>query len=84
MLRVLLRHFYPSQVLDMLSETRAELDEFHQASKELEAELESELARTEKAQEELQAKVYRAEHERDEWKVRSNGCIGFHFDLIAY
>ncbi|KAF5312493.1 hypothetical protein D9619_003169 [Psilocybe cf. subviscida] len=57
-----------NEVLDMLSETRAELDEFHQASKELEAELESELARTEKAQEELQAKVYRAEHERDEWK----------------
>jgi predicted nucleic acid-binding Zn-ribbon protein len=68
----------------MLSETRAELDEFHQASKELEAELESELARTEKAQEDLQAKVYKAEHERDEWKVRSNNCIHYHFDLIHY
>ena len=55
----------------MLSETRAELDEFHQASKELEAELESELQRTEKSQHELQNKVVRAENERDEWKVRS-------------
>jgi len=53
----------------MLSETRAELDDFHQASKELEAELESELQRTEKAQQELQTKVVRADHERDEWKV---------------
>lgn len=54
----------------MLAETRAELDDFHQASKELEAELESELQRTEKAQQDLQAKVIRAESERDEWKVR--------------
>ncbi|KAH9486810.1 Nuclear distribution protein nudE-like protein 1 [Psilocybe cubensis] len=57
-----------NEVLDMLAETRAELDEFHQASKELEAELESELARTEKSQQELQTKVSKAEHERDEWK----------------
>ncbi|PPQ89406.1 hypothetical protein CVT25_002224 [Psilocybe cyanescens] len=57
-----------NEVLDMLSETRTELDEFHQASKELEAELESELQRTEKSQQELQTKVARAEHERDEWK----------------
>ena len=55
---------------DMLAETRAELDDFHQASKELEAELENELQRTEKAQKDLQAKVIRAEGERDEWKVR--------------
>lgn len=58
------------QVVDMLAETRTELDDFHQASKELEAELESELQRTEKAQQELQAKVSRATNERDEWKVR--------------
>lgn len=56
----------------MLTETRAELDDFHQASKELEAELESELQRTEKAQQDLQAKANRAENERDEWKVRFN------------
>jgi hypothetical protein len=54
----------------MLTETRTELDDFHQASKELEAELENELQRTEKAQQQLQAKVTRAENERDEWKVR--------------
>ena len=54
----------------MLAETRAELDDFHQASKELEAELENELERTEKAQQNLQAKVIKAEDERDEWKVR--------------
>lgn len=53
----------------MLAETRTELDEFHQASKELEAELESELQRTEKAQQELQSKVIRSGIERDEWKV---------------
>jgi nuclear distribution protein NudE len=58
------------QVVDMLTETRGELDDFHQASKELEAELENELQRTEKAQQHLQAKVTRAENERDEWKVR--------------
>lgn len=53
----------------MLSETRQELDDFHQASKELEAELESELARTEKSQKDLMMKVSRAETERDDWKV---------------
>ncbi|KAF8807517.1 hypothetical protein BYT27DRAFT_7097796 [Phlegmacium glaucopus] len=57
-------------VVDMLAETRAELDDFHQASKELEAELENELQRTEKAQQDLQAKVVRAEGERDEWKTK--------------
>lgn len=53
----------------MLAETKAELDEFHHASKELEAELESELARTEQAQQDLKIKVSRAESERDDWKV---------------
>ncbi|PPR00646.1 hypothetical protein CVT24_000869 [Panaeolus cyanescens] len=57
-----------NEVLDMLSETRQELDDFHQASKELEAELESELARTEKSQKDLMMKVSRAETERDDWK----------------
>ncbi|KAJ3496693.1 hypothetical protein NLJ89_g10448 [Agrocybe chaxingu] len=59
-----------NEVVDMLAETRAELDDFHQASKELEAELENELQRTEKAQQELQAKVVRSENERDEWKAK--------------
>ncbi|KAK7058858.1 NADH:ubiquinone oxidoreductase [Paramarasmius palmivorus] len=58
------------KVADMLTETRAELDDFHTASKELEAELESELARTEKAQQELKIKVARAEGEKEEWKSK--------------
>ncbi|TFK30553.1 hypothetical protein FA15DRAFT_662529 [Coprinopsis marcescibilis] len=59
-----------NEVLDMLSETKAELDEFHAASKELEAELEAELARTERAQQDLKVKVSRAETERDDWKSK--------------
>jgi nuclear distribution protein NudE len=54
----------------MLAETRAELDDFQQSSKELEEELEAELERTEKAQKDLLVKASRAESERDEWKVR--------------
>ncbi|TFK41042.1 hypothetical protein BDQ12DRAFT_678787 [Crucibulum laeve] len=59
-----------NEVLDMLAETRTELDDFHHASKELEAELESELQRTEKAHQDLKVKVARAETERDEWKTK--------------
>ena len=43
----------------MLAETRAELDDFHHSSKELEEELERELERTEKAQQELDRVVGR-------------------------
>lgn len=57
------------EVADMLSETRAELDEFHTSSKELEEELIKEIERTEKAQQDLKVKVSRVETERDEWKV---------------
>ncbi|KAK0478513.1 hypothetical protein IW261DRAFT_1483860 [Armillaria novae-zelandiae] len=59
-----------NEVADMLAETRTELDDFHLASKELEAELEDELQRTEKAQQDLKVKVARAETERDEWKSK--------------
>ncbi|KAJ6604768.1 hypothetical protein DFH09DRAFT_897836 [Mycena vulgaris] len=59
-----------NEVADMLAETRAELDEFHIASRELEAELEAELQRTEKSQQDLKVKVARAETERDEWKSK--------------
>ena len=68
------------EVADMLAETRAELDEFHTSSKELEEELIKEIERTEKAQQDLKVKVSRVETERDEWKVRrlpfitSNTC----------
>jgi len=58
------------EVADMLAETRAELDEFHTSSKELEEELVKEIDRTEKAQQDLKVKVSRVETERDEWKVR--------------
>jgi hypothetical protein len=57
-------------VADMLAETRAELDEFHYSSKELEEELIRELERTEKAQQDLKVKVAKAESDRDEWKAR--------------
>ncbi|KAH9847376.1 hypothetical protein C2E23DRAFT_890054 [Lenzites betulinus] len=56
------------EVADMLAETRAELDDFHHSSKELEEELERELERTEKAQQDLRVKVARAEQEREDWK----------------
>ncbi|EDR15644.1 uncharacterized protein LACBIDRAFT_300766 [Laccaria bicolor S238N-H82] len=59
-----------NEVLDMLAETRAELDDFHHASKELEAELENELQRTEKAQQDLKVKVAKSQNERDEWKTK--------------
>ena len=59
----------------MLSETRAELDEFQQSSKELEEELEAELERTEKAQKDLVVKASKAESERDEWKVRHSSVL---------
>ncbi|KAH9969004.1 hypothetical protein BC827DRAFT_303330 [Russula dissimulans] len=58
------------EAAEMLSETKNELDDFHQSSKELEEELERELQRTEKAQQELRVKVERAEGERDSWKSR--------------
>ena len=60
----------------MLTETRAELDEFQQSSKELEEELEAELERTEKAQKDLMVKASKAESERDEWKVRHSPFFG--------
>ena len=78
--RVCLSYPSPSSVTDwktkyyeaaeMLTETKNELDDFHQSSKELEEELERELQRTEKAQQDLKVKVERAETERDSWKVR--------------
>lgn len=63
------------EVADMLAETRAELDDFHASSKELEEELERELERTEKAQQELKVKVAKAEHEKDEWKVSMSPIV---------
>ncbi|KAI6044940.1 hypothetical protein EDC04DRAFT_2637668 [Pisolithus marmoratus] len=58
------------EVADMLAETRAELDEFHTSSKELEEELIKEIERTEKAQQDLKVKISRIESDRDEWKSK--------------
>ncbi|KAH9985410.1 hypothetical protein BJV74DRAFT_878669 [Russula compacta] len=58
------------EAAEMLAETKNELDDFHQSSKELEEELERELQRTEKAQQELRVKAERAESERDSWKSK--------------
>ncbi|KAI6132729.1 hypothetical protein EV401DRAFT_1915914 [Pisolithus croceorrhizus] len=58
------------EVADMLAETRAELDEFHTSSKELEEELIKEIERTEKAQQDLKVKISRVESDRDEWKSK--------------
>ncbi|KAF7969219.1 hypothetical protein HWV62_27925 [Athelia sp. TMB] len=59
-----------NEVADMLAETRAELDEFHASSKELEDELIKEIDRTEKAQQDLKLKVARTETEREDWKSK--------------
>ncbi|KAI0257596.1 hypothetical protein BJV78DRAFT_1272553 [Lactifluus subvellereus] len=58
------------EAAEMLAETKNELDDFHQSSKELEEELERELQRTEKTQQDLRVKVERAESERDSWKSK--------------
>ncbi|XP_006454430.1 hypothetical protein AGABI2DRAFT_182416 [Agaricus bisporus var. bisporus H97] len=58
------------EVVDMLAETRNELEEFQATSKELEAELEADLLRSDKQEKELKAKAEKAESERDEWKSK--------------
>lgn len=67
----------------MLAETRAELDEFQQSSKELEEELEAELERTEKAQKDLVVKASKAESERDEWKTKFMSLQTQHNTTVA-
>ncbi|ODN99046.1 hypothetical protein I350_07199 [Cryptococcus amylolentus CBS 6273] len=56
------------QAIEMLSDTRAELEEFQQSSKELEDEMEQELAANDKQQADLREKIKRLEQEKDEWK----------------
>ncbi|WVR07640.1 hypothetical protein IAU60_004682 [Kwoniella sp. DSM 27419] len=58
------------QAMDMLTETRAELEEFQQSSKELEDEMEQELAANDKQQADLKDKIKRLEAEKDEWKAK--------------
>lgn len=57
------------EAADLLAETKAELDEFQIASKELEEELERELQRTENEKERLRHLSNKAEKECYEWKV---------------
>ncbi|KIP12455.1 hypothetical protein PHLGIDRAFT_17589 [Phlebiopsis gigantea 11061_1 CR5-6] len=58
------------EVAEMLTETRAELDDFQISSRELEEELERELERTEKAQQDLKIKAAKADQEKDVWKSK--------------
>jgi chromosome segregation ATPase len=57
------------EAADLLAETKAELDEFQIASKDLEEELERELQRTETEKERLRLISSKAEKECNEWKV---------------
>lgn len=54
--------------VDLLNETRAELDEFQLSSRELEQELEKELEATETKHADLQERIQRLEADKDEWK----------------
>ena len=57
------------EAAELLAETKAELDEFQTASRELEEELERELQRTEAEKERLRLISSKAEKECNEWKV---------------
>ncbi|KAF8527994.1 hypothetical protein BU17DRAFT_81226 [Hysterangium stoloniferum] len=58
------------ELSETLAETRADLEDFQQSSKELEEEMTLEIERTERAQHELKGKVARLETERDDWKSK--------------
>ncbi|WVN86492.1 uncharacterized protein L203_101656 [Cryptococcus depauperatus CBS 7841] len=59
------------EALDMLTDTRAELEEFQQSSKELEDEMEQELAANERQQTDLKDKIKKLEYEKDELRSKS-------------
>ncbi|KAK6909371.1 hypothetical protein I203_103388 [Kwoniella mangroviensis CBS 8507] len=71
------------QAIDMLTETRAELEEFQQSSKELEDEMEQELAANEKVQGELKEKIKRLEGEKEEWKSKQIALQKLHSSTTA-
>ncbi|KIR34129.1 hypothetical protein I352_03363 [Cryptococcus deuterogattii MMRL2647] len=58
------------QALDMLTDTRAELEEFQQSSKELEDEMEQELAANDKQQADLRERIKRLDAEKEEWRTK--------------
>ncbi|WVR00145.1 hypothetical protein IAU59_007287 [Kwoniella sp. CBS 9459] len=71
------------QAMDMLSETRAELEEFQQSSRELEDEMEQELAANEKQQDELRERIKRIEAEKEEWKAKQIALQKMHSSTTA-
>ncbi|XAO24463.1 hypothetical protein I312_103264 [Cryptococcus bacillisporus CA1280] len=58
------------QALEMLTDTRAELEEFQQSSKELEDEMEQELAANDKQQADLRERIKRLDAEKEEWRTK--------------
>ncbi|OCF44664.1 hypothetical protein I317_01551 [Kwoniella heveanensis CBS 569] len=71
------------QAMDMLSETRAELEEFQQSSRELEDEMEQELAANEKQQDELKERIKRLDAEKEEWKAKQIALQKMHSSTTA-
>ncbi|WWC91749.1 uncharacterized protein L201_006696 [Kwoniella dendrophila CBS 6074] len=71
------------QAMDMLTETRAELEEFQQSSRELEDEMEQELASNEKVQDELKDKIKRLEFEKEDWKSKQIALQKMHSSTTA-
>lgn len=65
------------EAADLLAETKAELDDFQTASKDLEEELERELQRTECEKERLRLLTSKAEKECNEWKVGVNQSLDY-------
>ncbi|OXM77478.1 hypothetical protein C364_05040 [Cryptococcus neoformans Bt63] len=58
------------QALDMLTDTRTELEEFQQSSKELEDEMEQELAANDKQRTDLRERIKRLDAEKEEWRTK--------------
>ncbi|WOO81888.1 Nuclear distribution protein nudE 1 [Vanrija pseudolonga] len=69
--------------IDLLNETRNELDEFQLSSRELEQELEKELEATEAKQAELQQRIKRLDTERDEWKTKFINLQMMHSSTVS-
>ncbi|WVF72954.1 hypothetical protein IAT40_007772 [Kwoniella sp. CBS 6097] len=71
------------QAMDMLTETRAELEEFQQSSRALEDEMEQELAANEKQQDELRERIKRLDAEKEEWKAKQIALQKMHSSTTA-
>ncbi|WVQ84646.1 hypothetical protein IAT38_006801 [Cryptococcus sp. DSM 104549] len=71
------------QAIEMLTDTRAELEEFQQSSKELEDEMEQELASNDKQQADLRDKIKRLEVEKEEWRSKHISLQKMHSSTTA-